>query len=1010
MLRRNVLLLLFILFTFKLSGQNTLIKTSDDEIFRTGMELLAHAKYSAAREFFQRYVDLNKDDLKSVEAEYYVAYSAMNVFHADAEQLFENFIARHPYHSKAAFAYFELANFNFTNKKYDKAIEYYEKVDPTRLSQEQSLERSYRLGYSYFSKKDFEKAGILFNDVKRTENKHTYAASYYAGFIELKNGQYQEALTDLRKAEQNETYKPLVPVMIATIYYQQGAYDELIAYAEKALSGSGGKSLHGKEDIFLLMADAYFYKKDYPKSVEYFRKYRAEYKTKGTPQVLYRLGFSEYKIKDYDAAITSLKTVGGTKDSTTQAAAYYLGLSYLKKGNKEFALSAFDLAAGASFSPEIREEALFNQGKVLFDLRRYNEAIKALKNFTKEYPSSKHNEEAQELLSEAFLRTSNYTEALTYIESLKSRSNRINTAYQRVTFYSGVQLFNNGKYAEAIKMFEKSAEHPIDKEIYLAALFWKGEAYSVSRDYDNAIRNYSSVFQKTDDRNEYHLKSRYGIGYAYFNTKQYDKAFPHFKTYVERLKNASNKQFYNDALLRLADLHYESKQYDGAIKYYNEAIAGKINDMDYAYYQRGVVYGIENKPSEAKSSLDIVINNYPRSVYHDDAIFEKAQINSQLGNFAETVSGYSKLIREKEGSPYIPYALLKRASAYTNMEKYEDAIRDYESILTHHLAHPVAEDAFLGLQDLYGRTGKTEEFKKWITVMENVDPKNTLLVTARFNDAKNLYFAEKYKQSIDAFTNYINAYPDNSNVVEAKFYLADAFSRTDEHDHAIKTYKSVIETKDPLYYTRSINRIADIQFRRREYGEAKVYYNLLLANARTKKEKQTALTGLMDSHFITDSYDSTIAYAEEIRKLGNLTVDAESRALLYAGKSYYAKEDFEKATDYFVNTINLAKDRNGAEAQYLMAEIQYKQKKHRQSLETLYQLNNTFSEYDDWLGKTFLLVADNFIALNETLQAKATLKSIVENSTHQESVEKAKEKLADLEAKEKEGKEEPTNE
>ena len=1004
MIKRKALLFLLFISTFQLSGQNTLVKSTDDDLYRTGMELLSHAKYSAARETFQQYVDLGKNNLMTVEAEYYIAYSAMNLFNTDAESLFENFITKYPYHSKSALAYYELANFNFNNKKYDKAIEYYEKVELSRLSADQQVERNFRLGYSYFTKKDFEKAEPLFNEVKRSENKHTHAASYYAGYIELKNGKYEEALTDLKKAEESETFKPLVPVMIANLYYRQGLYDELIAYSEKTLSGRD--DLPGKDEIFLLTADAYFYKKDYPKAAENFRKYKG----RANPDISYRLGYSEYKINDYDGAINNLKLAAGTKDSLAQSAAYYLGVSYLKKNNKQFALTAFDQASNTSFSPQIKEEAAFNYSKVIFDLQRYHDAIVELKKFSKEFPNSKHKSEVQDLLSEAYLRTNNYAEALSYIESLNTRSSRINAAYQRVAFHSAVQLFNNGKYPEAIKMFEKSADYPVDKEVLAAAHFWKGEAYSVLKDYDNAIRNYSLVFHTAEDNTEYHLKSRYGIGYAYFNSKQYDKAFPHFRTYVDRLKSAKDKQNYDDALLRLADLNYESKRYEEAIKYYNEAIGGKITDMDYAYYQRGVVYGIQDKIPEAKASLDMVIKNYPQSVYHDDAIFEKARLNSQVGNYEETITGFSKIINEKQVSPYVPYALLQRAAAYTSSGKNNEAIRDYEIILTNYISHPVSEDAFIGLQDLYEKTGRNEEFKKWIDVMEKVDPKNSLLVTARYNDARNLYFAEKYKQSIEAFNNYISTYPDNPNVVEARYYLADAYARTEDFDNAVRTYRMVIDSKDPTYFARSIQRVADLQYRRGLYPEAKTYYKILLANSRNKKDQLSALTGLMDANFISENYDSAIYYAQEIKNLGNVAIDAESRALLISGKSYYAKHDSTKAIDFFINTVNLAKDRSGAEAKYLIAEIQYKQKKHKQSLETLYQLNNDF-EYEDWIGKTFLLVADNFIALNEIFQAKATLNSIIENSSHQESVEKAKQKLAELEEKEiKEGKEESSDE
>src|SRR5690606_34943900 len=140
---------------------------------------------------------------------------------------------------------------------------------------------------------------------------------------------------------------------------------------------------------------------------------------------------------------------------------------------------------------------------------------------------------------------------------------------------------------------DKSIQYSFDKDTYLAAHFWKAECYSILKDYPNAINTYAVVFQKSlPNDSEYHLKTRYGIGYAYYNSQQYEKALPHFREYTNQLKNAQQKHNYYDALLRLADLYYVTKQYQEAIKYYDVAIAESPIDKDYAYFQKGIVLGL----------------------------------------------------------------------------------------------------------------------------------------------------------------------------------------------------------------------------------------------------------------------------------------------------------------------------------------------------------------------------------------------------------------------------------
>ena len=40
---------------------------------------------------------------------------------------------------------------------------------------------------------------------------------------------------------------------------------------------------------------------------------------------------------------------------------------------------------------------------------------------------------------------------------------------------------------------------------------------------------------------------------------------------------------------------------------------------------------------------------------------------------------------------------------------------------------------------------------------------------------------------------------------------------------------------------------------------------------------------------------------------------------------------------------------------------------------------NQVPSYDYWIGKSFLLLADNYIALKDTFQAKHTLQSLIDN-------------------------------
>ena len=63
-------------------------------------------------------------------------------------------------------------------------------------------------------------------------------------------------------------------------------------------------------------------------------------------------------------------------------------------------------------------------------------------------------------------------------------------------------------------------------------------------------------------------------------------------------------------------------------------------------------------------------------------------------------------------------------------------------------------------------------------------------------------------------------------------------------------------------------------------------------------------------------------------------------------------------------------------------------------------MKSDFSAYDEWVGKAYLLLADNFLATGELFQAKGTLKSLVDNFPRQDIRDAAREKLKAIEGEE----------
>ena len=218
-------------------GQETLSQQKYERLFQTGLELLSHHEYGSSYKTFEDYLRIYPlSDSRKADAEYYRAFCALNLYHVQGEKLLEDYIASYPRYPKAIAAYFNLANFFYAEKDYSKAARYYSIVDFLSLSGEQQNTGRFRWGYCLFSQKNLKEALDQFNAIKGLGGQYGPAASYYAGFIESSTGDYPNALIDLKRAETNNSYASIVPVMIANVYYKQKDDAELLKYSEVVLA------------------------------------------------------------------------------------------------------------------------------------------------------------------------------------------------------------------------------------------------------------------------------------------------------------------------------------------------------------------------------------------------------------------------------------------------------------------------------------------------------------------------------------------------------------------------------------------------------------------------------------------------------------------------------------------------------------------------------------------------------------------------------------------------------
>ena len=987
-----------------LHAQKTRIYTFEDVDLMQGIDLFEKEKFVAAQHYFEKVVQrtADKNSLTRIDAEYYAALCAVELFNKDAEDLLIRFIHDHPESGQVKMACFNLGKYKYRKKQYLEAIDWFDKVDVTELNKEETAEFYFKRGYSYFIKEEYEKSGKDLYEIKDIENKYAAPATFYYSIIEYRNKNYETALKGFQRLTSDENFGSIVPYYIAQIFYLQGKYDEVIKYSPPLLEDSA----HAVQapGVIKILAESFYRLGRYSESQAYFEKYL--YETKAfTRSDWYELGYSYYVAGDTVKALNAFKNAANAEDSLAQNAFYLMADCYLRNKSKQMALDAFYNAYKINADKDIREDALFNYAKLSYELsyNPFSEAIKAFETYLKEYPNSSRNDEAYGFLVNVYLTTKNYEAALKSIENIKMLTPNLKAAYQQIAYYRGIQLFNDQQMQDAIRLFDKSLQYPIDKKYSALCKYWKGEScYRLAEKgrntdlLENAIKSYKDfLFEPGAITLDVFNTANYSLGYAYFKEQKYSDANTWFRKFVSAKKQEPPLKM-NDAYLRIADGFFKQKDYNNAADYYDRSLQLDLADVDYAMYQKGLVLGLLGKHEAKSKTLEALLAKFPgKTVYEAAAKYELGKSYEMQNNMDKAYAYYMRVIKEHPGSNYVAGSMLQAGNIQNKKGQYDAALNMLNDLYNKFPKSNEALEAVNIMHEVCKKKGDTDCLEK-LRDLKGSNITASKLDSDNFEIAEDLYDSARYEEAYKAFSKYQQKFPDGRFLVDASFYKGEIDYQKNDLPEALTEYNYVIDKPQNKFTLLAVSRAAKIGFRMHNYDLALELYKRSERESGNTNDVQDAVTGEMRCNFLLSKYDDAIANANLLLPNKKLPPDLILETHMTLAKCLLAKQDYDGADKEFKTIMSLTQNEKYAEAKYNVALIQYSKAQYKESQKTVFELINQKPSYGYWVGKGFLLLSDDYIALGDRYNAKYTLKTFIDKSTNAELVEEAKTKLANI--------------
>jgi TolA-binding protein len=426
-------------------------------------------------------------------------------------------------------------------------------------------------------------------------------------------------------------------------------------------------------------------------------------------------------------------------------------------------------------------------------------------------------------------------------------STKRNTAFMDVADY----YFENGRYAYALKWYDKVEDQNMSRKDREDFNFKKGYALFTARKYKDAER----YLKKVENSNKYGSQAKYYIGYMAYQKDNYDTA----NTYFDQI---TNEQEYKEKLAYYqADLNFKLGKFQKAITLAKQELT--------------------NADRTEKSELNKIIGeSYFNLQQYDEAIPYLLEYKGKRGKWNNTdfyLLGY----------------------AYYKQQDYEYAINQFNKIVGGD--NDVAQNAYYHLAECYLKTDKKQEALNAFRNASQMDFDAQIKKDAWLNYARLSYdIGNPYQSVPEVLTSYLEAYPETANREEIEGLLVDSYITSKNYEGALevlennKSYASK-EAYQKVAFYRGLELYLD-----GNYKEAVVYLDKSLKEPQDQVYTARAIYWKAEANYLLDALDEALIGFKEFAQSSVAPETEEFANLNYnLAYTYFKQKNYTEAINFF---------------------------------------------------------------------------------------------------------------
>ena len=316
---------------------------------------------------------------------------------------------------------------------------------------------------------------------------------------------------------------------------------------------------------------------------------------------------------------------------------------------------------------------------------------------------------------------------------------------------------------------------------------------------------------------------------------------------------------------------------------------------------------------------------------------------------------------------------------YYNNNQYDQALTNLKTLIQNYPNTDESREAMTIVRNIYMEQNNLNEYFSYVESSGSGQVKVTQQDSLAFANAENFFLDGRYQDAEKALKYYFQQFPNGGYTLKARHYAAECAEKVGTEEEVKSHLNYIVNQPDNDYTDDALLKLARIEYDHGNYDKAGQYYGRLANITEESLRRVEALEGSMKSYYFLNNYDKAIEMGETLSRSKDLTAEQTNQVNHIVGKSHFMKGNYSTALQWLDRSANTDTSVYGAESAYYAAFASFKLNNLDDAENRVFNISDRFGSHEYWVAKSFILLADVYVAKDNLFQARETLRSVVDN-------------------------------